>query len=222
MFQLMPSSSSKCLLLFVVGMLLLLESHPVVAGFVVARSLRQQLFKTSSSNTTALRKRPRHYFLTSRLSFRSNGTTEETNIDTTNDFDGFNPFASGSKILPTKGGFGILSDNERLRQRAAITPGGRISPRQMKMKELTTDLLACISDNDAVNHLLHSNEKFLLEQLNNMDAVLEPESVFTPNMNREERFDMYQQVMNERIKNARAPVAKKALEALRDFVRSKR
>jgi len=39
-------------------MLLLLESHPVVAGFVVARSLRQQLFKTSSSNTTALRKRP--------------------------------------------------------------------------------------------------------------------------------------------------------------------
>ena len=92
----------------------------------------------------------------------------------------------------------------------------------MKMKELTTDLLACISDNDAVNHLLHSNEKFLLEQLNNMDAVLEPESVFTPNMNREERFDMYQQVMNERIKNARAPVAKKALEALRDFVWSKR
>jgi len=50
-----------------------------------------------------------------------------------------------------------------------------------------------------------------------MDAVLETESVFTPNMNREERFDMYQQIMNERIKNARAPVAKKALEALRDL-----
>ena len=211
------------LLLFVVGMLLLLESHPVVAGFVVARSLRQQLFKTSSSNTTALRKRPLSLlFDKSPLFSADNGTTEETNSDTTNDFDGFNPFASGSKILPTKGGFGILSDNERLRQRAAITPGGRISPRHMKMKLLTTDLLACISDNDAVSHLLHSNEKFLLEQLNNMDAVLEPESVFTPNMNREERFDMYQQVMNERIKNARAPVAKKALEALRDFVWSKR
>jgi len=55
-----------------------------------------------------------------------------------------------------------------------------------------------------------------------MDAVLETESVFTPNMNREERFDMYQQIMNERIKNARAPVAKKALKALRDFVWSKR
>lgn len=198
----------------------------MVDGFVMARSLRQQIFKTSSSNTTALRKRPLSLlFNKSPLFSADNGTTEETNSSrsntTTNDFDGFNPFAPGSKI-PTKGGFGILSDNERLRQRAAITPGGRISPRQMKMKELTTDLLACVSDDDAVSHLLHSNEKFLLEQLNNMDAVLEPESVFTPNMNREERFNMYQQVMNERIKNARAPVAKKALEALRDFVWSKR
>ena len=94
MFQLiMPSSSSKCLLLFVVGMLLLLESHPVVAGFVVARSLRQQLFKTSSSNTTALRKRPLSLrFDKSPLFSADNGTTEETNSDTTNDFDGFNPF----------------------------------------------------------------------------------------------------------------------------------
>lgn len=218
----MPSSSKR-LLLFV-GMLLLLESHPAVAGFVVARSLRQQLFKISSSKTTASPKRPLSLLFDNTPLFSAdNGTTEETNSDTTNDFDGFNPFASGSKILPTKGGFGILSDNsERLRQRAAITPGGRISPRQMKMKELTADLLACISDNDAVSHLLHSKEKFLLEQLNNMDAVLETESVFTPNMNREERFDMYQQIMNERIKNARAPVAKKALEALRDFVWSKR
>ena len=225
----MPSSSNKRLLLFV-GMMLLLESPPMVDGYVVARSLRQQMLKTSSSKTTALRKRPLSLlFDKSPLFSADNGTTEETNSsssssisDTTNDFDGFNPFAPGSKILPAKGGFGILSDNERLRPRAAITPGGRISPRQMKMKELIADLLACISDNEAVSHLLHSNEKFLLEQLNNMDALLEPESVFTPNMNREERFDMYQQVMTERIMNARAPVAKKALEALRDFVWSKR
>ena len=225
----MPSSSNKRLLLFV-GMMLLLESPPMVDGFLMAWSLRQQLlFKTSSSKTTASRKRPLSFLLFDKLPLFSadNGTTEETSSsssrsDTTNDFDGFNPFAPGSKILPTKGGFGILSDNERLRPRASITPGGQISPRQMKMKELTTDLLACISDNEAVSHLLHSNEKFLLEQLNNMDALLEPESVFTPNMNREERFDMYQQVMTERIMNARAPVAKKALEALRDFVWSKR
>jgi hypothetical protein len=204
---------------------MLLESPPMVDGFLVARSLRQQMFKTSKS--TGLRKRPLLLlFDKSPLFSADNGTTEETissrSDTTTNDFDGFNPFASGSKILPTKGGFGILSDNERLQPRASITPGGRISPRQMKMKELIADLLACISDNEAVSHLLHSNEKFLLEQLNNMDALLEPESVFTPNMNREERFDMYQQVMTERIKNARAPVAKKALEALRDFVWSKR
>jgi hypothetical protein len=212
-------------------MLLLESPRMVVEGFLMAWSLQQQMFKTSSSKTTASRKLPLSLLLfdKSPLFSADNGTTEETNSsssssisDTTNDFDGFNPFAPGSKILPAKGGFGILSDNERLRPRASLTPGGRISPRQMKMKELIADLLACISDNEAVSHLQHSNEKFLLEQLNNMDALLEPESVFTPNMNREERFDMYQQVMTERIMNARAPVAKKALEALRDFVWSKR
>ena len=136
------------------------------------------------------------------------------------DFGGFNPFRPGSKI-PNKGGFGIISDDER-RNSPPTTPGGRISPRQMRMKELTTDLLARISDEEAVSCLLQSNETFLLEQLNNLEAVLEPDSVFSPDMSREERFIRYQQVMEERIKTARAPAAKKALGALKDFVWSRK
>eukprot|EP00579_Thalassiosira_antarctica_P007074 CAMPEP_0201888692 /NCGR_PEP_ID=MMETSP0902-20130614/28212_1 /ASSEMBLY_ACC=CAM_ASM_000551 /TAXON_ID=420261 /ORGANISM="Thalassiosira antarctica, Strain CCMP982" /LENGTH=125 /DNA_ID=CAMNT_0048419011 /DNA_START=59 /DNA_END=432 /DNA_ORIENTATION=+ len=58
-------------------------------------------------------------------------------------FDGFNPFQPGSK-MPKKGGFGVLSDEER-KQQTPSSPGGRISPRQMRMKELITDLLACLS-----------------------------------------------------------------------------
>jgi hypothetical protein len=92
----------------------------------------------------------------------------------------------------------------------------------MRMKELTTDLLARISDEEAVYCLLQSNETFLLEQLNNLEAVLEPDSVFSPDMSREERFIRYQQVMEERIKTARAPAAKKALGALKDFVWSRK
>lgn len=88
----------------------------------------------------------------------------------------------------------------------------------MRMKELTTDLLACLSNEDAVSELLTRNEDFLLDQLNNLDAVLEPDSVYTPDMSREERFARYREVMEDRIENARAPVAKKALGALRDFV----
>lgn len=139
--------------------------------------------------------------------------------DGDSEFEGFNPFQPGSK-MPTRGGFGVVSDDERKRPPPS-TPGGRISPRQMRMREITTDLLACLSDDDAVDDLLKSNEDFLLEQLNDVDAVLESDSVYDPDMNREERFVRYREVMDERIEGARAPAAKKALGKLRDFVMSR-
>ncbi|KAK1733006.1 cyclin family protein [Skeletonema marinoi] len=145
---------------------------------------------------------------------------EKNDDETSNDdFQGFNPFTPGAK-MPTKGGFGILSDNER-KQPPPSTPGGQISPRQMKMKEITTELLMCISDDESVSELLLSHEEFLLDQLNNVDAVLEPDSVLTPDMTRSQRFQRYGEVMQERIDGARAPAAKKALSALKDFVMSR-
>ena len=147
-------------------------------------------------------------------------TTTSSSSDDANEFQGFNPVTPGAKI-PTKGGFGILSDADRKQPLNNQTPGGQISPRQMKMKELTTELLLNISDDDMISKLLLSNEEFLLEQLDNVDAVLEPDSVLTPDMTREGRFRQYEKVMNERITGARAPVAKKALGVLRDFVLSR-
>jgi len=144
---------------------------------------------------------------------------EKNDDEMSNDFQGFNPFTPGAK-MPTKGGFGILSDNER-KQPPPTTPGGQISPRQMKMKEITTELLMCISDDESVSELLLSHEEFLLNQLNNVDAVLEPDSVLTPDMTRSQRFQRYGEVMQERIDGARAPAAKKALGALKDFVMSR-
>ena len=144
----------------------------------------------------------------------------EKNDDESNEFQGFNPFTPGAK-MPTKGGFGVLSDDER-KQPPPTTPGGQISPRQMKMKEITTELLMCISDEDAVAELLLSNEEFLLEQLNNVDAVLEADSVLSPDMTRSQRFQRYEEVMQERIDGARAPAAKKALGALKEFVMNRK
>mmetsp|Transcript_6920 Transcript_6920/g.15203 ORF Transcript_6920/g.15203 Transcript_6920/m.15203 type:complete len:195 (-) Transcript_6920:521-1105(-) len=140
---------------------------------------------------------------------------DESKDEDSSEFGGFNPFQPGSKI-PTKSGFGILPPPSSNNQNS--TPGGQVSPRQMRMKELTTDLLACISDTDAVEKLLESNEDFLMEQLNNDGVVLDPDSVYDPSMNRAERFARYKEVMEERIGNARAPAAKNVLSALRDFV----
>jgi hypothetical protein len=159
--------------------------------------------RASSSSTTAM----------ANNNLFSSETEDNDDDTTTNDFAGFNPLQPGAK-MPTKGGFGILSDNKP----TPSSPGGLISPRQMRMKELTGDLLFSISDDDAVEKLLQSNEEFLLDQLNNLDAVLEVDSVYTPDMSRDERFGRYKEVMEERIKVARAPVAKKALGALMDFV----
>ena len=186
-----------------------------VAAFVVTSSnshhqLHNNIFYSSTSTKSQQQQ----------LSANSPLFTDEDNKnENDNEFDGFNPFQPGAKIK-TKGGFGILSDDER-KQPAPTTPGGQISPRQMRMKELTTDLLARLSDEDAVSELLISNEEFLLQQLNNLDAVLESDSVFTPDMSREERYERYRMVMDERIENARAPAAKKALGILRDFVSSR-
>lgn len=134
------------------------------------------------------------------------------------EFEGFNPFQPGAKI-PTKGGFGILSSSSG--SKAPSTPGGQISPRQMKMKEITVDLLNCISNPDSVGKLLESNEEFLLEQLNNDGAILDPDSVYHPSMTRSERFARYREVMDERLGSAKAPAAKNVLSALRDFVLSR-
>ena len=201
------SQFSKCLAftLFIGFAQCSISARPIiVVGYLAPPHRRAHIMKSTSSTTIA----------NSPL-FSDDGANSNSN-----EFGGFNPFRPGSKV-PTKGGFGILSDDER-RQPPPTTPGGRISPRQMRMKELTTDLLARLSDDESVSRLLRSNEEFLLEQLNNLDAVLEPDSVFSPDMSREERFERYRQVMEERIENARAPAAKKALGALQDFVWSKK
>ncbi len=143
---------------------------------------------------------------------------DDSGIDS-NNFGGFNPFQPGSKI-PTGGGLGILANDDR-KHPSPSTSGGLVSPRSMRMKELTADLLACISDDESVSHLLKSNEEFLLEQLNNIDAVLEPDGVFTPSMSRRERFEQYRRVMEDRIRTARMPAVKNVLSAMKDFVSSK-
>ena len=201
--------------IFIIGILVIIGISNV-AGFMSISSTQmkkqhhnQMIIEHSSSTSTISSS-------TTSLANSPLFSDESNNSNDDNDFDGFNPFQPGAKIK-TKGGFGILSDDDR-KQHTQPTLGGQVSPRQMRMKEITTDLLMRLSDDDAVAELLQSNEDFLLQQLNDLDIVLESDSVYTPDMNREERFTRYREVMDERIENARAPAAKKALAILRDFV----
>lgn len=182
----------------VVALAFCVFDHRVTA---FSSSSRQQLLaKPSSRKISTLSSAP--------LSSPEDDSTESPN------FEGFNPFEAGSK-LRTKESAGVLSDEA---QKLPTTPGGQISPREMRMKALTTNLLTSLSDENAVSELLEANEEFLLEPFNNLDAALETNSVYTPDMGREERFRQYRRVMEERIVAARAPAATKVLGALKDFV----
>ena len=72
-----------------------------------------------------------------------------------------------------------------------------------------------------MQQILIEHEDFLLEQLNDLEVVLEEDSIYTPEMNREERFERYRVVMEERIGGARAPAARNTLMALKEFVLSR-
>ena len=73
-----------------------------------------------------------------------------------------------------------------------------------------------------MNEILIQNEEFLLQQLNDVEVVLEGDSIYTPEMGRDERFDRYEVVMRERIGKARSGAAKKTLGVLMEFVLSRR
>ena len=217
--RMMKTTLSCCCSCLVIAAITIFCREPqvlVVTGFVQTPVPLLSLSKTHYRNLSKLQSSP----LFQPDQNDNDTTSTSSSSDDDNEFQGFNPFTPGAK-MPTKGGFGILSDADRKQPNNNQTPGGQISPRQMKMKELTTELLLNISDDDMISKLLLTNEEFLLEQLNNLDAVLEPDSVLSPDMTREERFRQYEKVMNERITGARAPVAKKALGVLRDFVLSR-
>lgn len=104
----------------------------------------------------------------------------------------------------------------------------RISLRQSEMQRIVNELLNAIavqeqmSASNMVKSILEENAEFLLEPLEDDQAVLEPDSICTSSMSREERYQAYEISMEERISKARKPATKDVLTALRDFVLSHR
>lgn len=84
------------------------------------------------------------------------------------------------------------------------------------MKELTDQLLD--ASDEQMSELLDSYKEDLLEPLEDDDAVLDADSIYTPGMSRSERYATYRASMEERISKARNDRVRRVLQAMCDYV----
>jgi len=130
--------------------------------------------------------------------------------DKDNELENFNPLnysrtSSGSKVS-------VSSTYASERQ--------VISLRKTTMSELVNELVNTNGTSEAMNPILQNFKDFLLEPLEDDEAVLDPDSIYKPNMSRQERYQAYNNSMEERIKKARSPQGKQVLMAMQEFVLS--
>ena len=95
-----------------------------------------------------------------------------------------------------------------------------ISLRKTTMTELVNELVNTDGSPEAMAPILKSYQTFLLEPLDDADAVLDPDSIYRGDMTREERYQAYRESMEERVEKARNPQGKRVLTAMKDFVLS--
>ncbi|CAB9517516.1 expressed unknown protein [Seminavis robusta] len=98
--------------------------------------------------------------------------------------------------------------------------GTQISLRKTTMTELLNELLNVATAREEVQTVLESYKDFLLEPLEDTDAVLDPDSIYTASMTREQRYQAYRESMEERVEKARNESVKTVLKAMKDYVLS--
>jgi hypothetical protein len=122
------------------------------------------------------------------------------------DFSNFNPFS-------------YQTDTNK-KSKLDNYAGTQISLRKTDYQALTNELLNMVQDPEQVQVILQANREFLLEPLEDDDAYLDPDSVYTANMSRAERYQAYRTTMEKRLATAKNPSVRQVLTALFDFVMS--
>ena len=138
----------------------------------------------------------------STLSSFSPGGGEESKVD----FSSFNPFDYKKE-----------TDNSGMNFSA-----NQISLRKTRMQEIVNELLNVVGDSDRTRSILEENTDFLLDPLDDDQAVLDPDSIYTSTMSRDERYQAYEISMTERLATARNSSVKMGLSSLKDYVLSRR
>lgn len=103
--------------------------------------------------------------------------------------------------------------------RSERAPGPIFNLRKIRMSKITSDCLQQ-SSIDAMKGILLDEKKFLLEPLEDRDAVVDEDSIYTPDMSRDERYEAHRVSMQERVQKAKDPSARKVLTALMEFTAS--
>mmetsp|Transcript_21116 Transcript_21116/g.29834 ORF Transcript_21116/g.29834 Transcript_21116/m.29834 type:complete len:200 (-) Transcript_21116:1284-1883(-) len=117
-------------------------------------------------------------------------------------------------------GFNPFKPQEQQASRSsAFTPGSVVNLRKIRMSSITSELIHK-STIDEMKESLLEHKDFLLEPLEEDDAVLDEDSIYTPGMTRDEKYNKYRESMENRLKQARDPTAKKVLTALMEFTLS--
>ena len=107
--------------------------------------------------------------------------------------------------------------------KTGVTRPNVFSMRKIQMEEILTQLLNCPKDDDndeKIRSILEEHQEFLLEPLDQDDAVLEPDSIYTADMDRSQRYNAYREQMQQRIQKARRPEARRILESIMSFILS--
>jgi len=94
----------------------------------------------------------------------------------------------------------------------------RVNLRSLRMSSLTNDLLNSLGDEAEMRSILEENRDFLLKPLEVEDAMASPESIFTPDMSRAERYQVYRKSVDERLESSANEKARAVLIAMRDYV----
>ena len=95
-----------------------------------------------------------------------------------------------------------------------------ISLRKTTMTELVSELLNTDASPQTMEPILKEYQEFLLEPLEDLEAVLEPDSIYRSDMTREQRYQAYREEMEERVEKSRSKQGKQVLMAMKDFVLS--
>jgi hypothetical protein len=134
-------------------------------------------------------------------------------------------FPDSDKLTSNDGGSGEFSDFNPFsyqtdKNKKSSGNPNIISLRKTSMQTLTYEMLDSVQDPELLQTMLQDNRDFLLETLEDKEAVLDPDSVYTYNMSRAERYQAYRNTMQERMSTAKNPAVRQVLTALYDFVTS--
>jgi hypothetical protein len=93
-----------------------------------------------------------------------------------------------------------------------------VSLRKTRMQQMTNAMLNAAPDNTQLLAILAANKDFLLEPLEDENAVQEADSIYLLCNARAERYRAFEQSMADRLAKAKDPAVRQVLTSIMDFV----